>query len=119
MSRAEIRAWLDRNRDHPRAEGISAVDLLDLPPVLNQVVRVLLTHEALTQVQIAAALVALPDTLWRQDRNLAFALDGLVEQQWLRRVAGNSPVQDPVYRVNLRTQTRTTVVSSGWECSDF
>ena len=119
MRAAEIQEWLGRNGDQPRAGGVTAIDMLDLPPVLNQILRALLAHGPMTQAQIRAALAALPDTQWLDDSDLPFALNGLVDRQWLLRSDGDSPDSKPQYRINLRTKARNTAVTGGWEALDF
>jgi hypothetical protein len=117
--RAEIQEWLDLNKDHPRAGGITAADMLDLPPVLNQILRVLLAHGPMTQAQMHTALAALPDSLWLEDSDLPVALGMLVDQQWLLRAAANSTDSEPQYRIHLRTKARTSAITGGWETVDF
>ncbi len=119
MRDAEIQGWLSQHENEPRVRGVTAVDLLELPPALNQILRMLLSHGPMTQSQIQAALAALPDTLWVDDSDLPFALDGLVNLQWLLREAASPPESGPVYRINLRTKARNTAVTGGWEALDF
>jgi hypothetical protein len=117
--RAEIREWLDLHKDHPRAGGVTAADMLDVPPVLNQILRVLLAHGPMTQAQMRAQLASLPDSLWVDESDLPVALGALVDQQWLLRSAANSKDSEPQYRINLRTKARTSAVTGGREALDF
>jgi DNA-binding MarR family transcriptional regulator len=119
MRAAEIQEWLGRNKNDHRVEGVTPVDLLDLPPVLNQVLRVLLSHGPMTQTQMRAALAALPDTLWLDDSDLSRALSGLVEQQWLLRSATDSTESEPAYQINLRAKARVAAATGGLEALDF
>ena len=116
--RAEIQEWLGQSKDHPRAGGVTAADMLDLPPAINQILRVLLAHGPMAQVQLRSALAALPDSLWLEDGDLPVALGTLVDQQWLL-AAANSTDSEPQYRINLRTEARTSAVTRGWEMLDF
>jgi hypothetical protein len=117
--RAEIQEWLDLYKDHPRAEGVTATDMLDLPPVLNQILRVLLAHGPMTQPQIRAQLASLPDSLWVDESDLPGALGTLVDQQWLLRSAANTKQSEPQFRINLRTKARVSAVTRGREALDF
>ncbi len=116
MRAAEIQDWFERTLDQQRAGGVTAIDLLDLPPVLNQILRVLLAHGPMTAAQMRAALAALPDTLWLDNSDLSLALDGLIERHWLLCDSGAA---DPVYRVNLRAKARISAVTKGREALDF
>jgi hypothetical protein len=119
MRDAEIQWWLDQHKNETRGRGVTAVDMLELPPVLNQILRVLLAHGPMTQPRVQAALAALPDTLWPDDCGLPLALSGLVDRGWLLREGDDCTKLEPVYRVNLRTKARNTSGTGGWEALDF
>jgi hypothetical protein len=119
MRAAEIQDWVRQNKDKPRTGGVTAVDLLDLPPALNQILRILLLDKSMTPAKMREALVELPDTLWLDATDLPLALDGLVDQQWLLRAEPeNSDQPEPSYRINLRAKARNSAVTGGWEAFD-
>lgn len=119
MRAAEIHEWLGRTAGQNCSGGVTAVDLLDLPPVLNQVLRVLLAHGPMTQAQVRDALAALPDTLWLEDSDLPLALNGLVHRQWIVCEDGEPSEYEPLYSVKLRVKARINAVTRGREGLDF
>jgi hypothetical protein len=120
MRAGEIEAWVRDNMDHPRVEGVSAVDLLDLPPALNQIVRVLLSGGSMTLASMRIVLETLPDTLWGDTTTLQLAVDSLVHQSWLVCISPNEGEHgEPRYRVNLRAKARTSAASGGWESFEW
>jgi hypothetical protein len=116
MRAAEIQFWVSENKHDPRTGGVTAVDLLDLPPALNQILRVLLLDRSMTASKLRDALAELPDSLWQDTTDLPMALDVLVDQQWLLRTPdGDSKEPEPSYRINLRAKARHSAATGGWE----
>jgi len=126
MRDAEIQGWLSQHKNQRRPQGITALDMLELSPTLNQIMRVLLAHGPMTLTQLQATLAALPDTLWLDDSDLPYALKGLVEQGWILHEAtdsvhgvADSAKPEPVYRVNLRTRARSSAATGRLEALDL
>jgi hypothetical protein len=94
----------DPLRGQSDEHGITTLDLIDLPPVLYRVMRLMLRRGQMTYPQLDEANAALSDTERLSRDELDAALQTLVEQGWL--VPSN---EEPAltYKVSLRRKVRT------------
>ncbi len=89
----------ERPEDHEQNEGLTALDLMDLPPILYRVMRLILRDGEMDYSQLDRANAALPDDERLSQNDLAEALKRLCEQNWLTQQGEG---QSTVYRINLR-----------------
>jgi hypothetical protein len=86
-----------------REQGISALEIRDLPANLRKVMRLMLREVVMKYADLVAAVEAMPEDKQRGDRlsraELDSALATLVEQNWLLCFGEGEFVS---YRVNLR-----------------
>jgi hypothetical protein len=86
-----------------REQGISALEIRDLPPNLRKVMRLMLREVVMKYTELVAAVEAMPEGNQHSDRlsrvELDSALGTLVEQNWLLCFGEGEFVS---YRVNLR-----------------
>ncbi len=80
-------------------EGVTTLDLMNLPPVLLRIMRLIMRHKGeMTHLQIGEANTALPEDTRLSQADLDDALKQLIEQHWL--VVVNQD-QSPCYKLNL------------------
>ncbi|MBP7228250.1 MAG: hypothetical protein KA988_04000 [Longilinea sp.] len=89
-----------------REEGISPLEIAELPPPLRRVMRLMLRENTLTMAQMAEVVCA-GDEMTRPE--LEQALDELTRQNWLLRTGSGETAQ---YEVNLRR--RTSAMAGIW-----
>ena len=82
-----------------REEGISALDLADLPPEMRRIMRLMLREVVLKYTDLIQAVEAMPAAQRLSRDELDSALETLVEQNWLVRYGQGELVS---YKVNLR-----------------
>jgi hypothetical protein len=98
-----------------REEGISAIELTDLPPNLRKVMRLMLREVAMKRTEIDAAIEAMPPANRLAPQELSEALDKLVEQNWLSRYGSDDMT---TYRVNLRRRAGSKLSTDIWGALD-
>ena len=85
--------------DHEQGEGLTALDLMDLPPTLYRVMRLILRQGEMSYPQLDEANAASPEDERLSQRDLGEAVKTLCEQNWLlQQGEGDSTI----YRINLR-----------------
>lgn len=119
MHAIEIQEWLDQNRGQPRTDGITAVDLLDLPAILNHIMRLLFAQAPMSESQLRAAVAEAPEALRLEAEELHQALSALGDQRWLVRIDAPDGGSEPVYKINFRAKNRDTGASRRWHVLDF
>ncbi len=98
-----------------REQGISAIELADLPSNLRRIMRMMLRELAMKYPDIVKAIDALPEAQRLTRPELDQALDMLVEQNWLAR-AGEGDMM--TYRVNLRRKSGSSLDKDIWSALD-
>jgi hypothetical protein len=98
-----------------REEGISALDIADLPPGLRKVMRLMLREVVVKFTDLCTMVENLPqvDRLTRIE--LERALQTLVEQSWLMRYGEGEFIS---YRVNLRRKAGSQLGQDIWSALD-
>jgi hypothetical protein len=105
MEPAEIDAWLEQSQGQVRTGGITAVDLLELPDALGQLMRLLIAGGPMTVPQLHQAVTTIEDgATWREE-GLRYALNALCDRSWLHRT--DEETAGPRYSVNFRNTART------------
>lgn len=101
--------------DQERGDGISALDLENLPPTMRKIMRLILRKVEMTYADLCEAVEALPkaDGLSRAD--LDEVLDRLVKQRRLIRMGTD---QNITYKVNLRRKAGSTLSKGIWDAID-
>ena len=84
---------------HEQPEGITALDLMDLPPILYRVMRLILRVGEMNYGQLDEANAAEPAEERIGSADLREALKTLCEQNWLLQEGEG---QLTTYRINLR-----------------
>lgn len=94
-----------------REEGISAIEIAELPPNLRKIMRMMLREVEMTYTALCQAIDSMPkeDRLNRDD--LDHALETLSQQGWLIRRGEGEGIN---YAVNLRRKTGSSLKSSIW-----
>jgi hypothetical protein len=99
-----------------REEGISALELTDLPPKVRRVMKLMLREVVMKHTDLVAAVNAMPPADRLSRAELDSALKTLVEQNWLTRYGSlTGPDADLVsYRVNLRRKAGSKLDKDIW-----
>lgn len=98
-----------------REQGISAIELADLPSNLRRIMRMMLRELAMKYPDIVKAVDALPEAQRIPRPDLDQALDMLVEQNWLARTGDGDMT---TYRVNLRRKSGSSLDKDIWSALD-
>jgi len=98
-----------------REEGISPLEIADLPPNLRKVVRLMLREVVMKYTDLCAAVEALPPANRLSQAELDAALNVLVEQNWLTRYGSGEFTS---YRVNLHRRARSQLGKDIWSTLD-
>lgn len=114
---AEIAAWLKHTEDQNHSGGITAIDLLALPLVLNRVMHIMLTKITISESALFAEVQKLPSNARLNQTDLHEALAALCERCWL--VHSQSETGESTYRVNLRNRAATRSTARVWDVLDF
>ena len=107
---------LDKDIKSKQQEGgITALDLMDLPPALRKIMRLMLRELQMTYPRLCEAMDSVPesDRLTRAD--LDSALSTLTQQFWLTSIGER---EKAIYKVNLRRKAGSTLVSGIWSSLD-
>lgn len=94
-----------------REEGISAIEIADLPPNLRKVMRLMLREVVMKRTDLQAAVEEMPAASRLSPADLGSALDVLVEQNWLTRYGSGEFTS---YRVNLRRRAGVSQGTDIW-----
>jgi hypothetical protein len=94
-----------------RENGISALELADLPPSLRRIMRLMLRELVMKTDQIVTAVEAMPETNRMSRNEIEVALAALVEQNWLL-TSGEGEFLS--YRVNLRRKAGSALGQDIW-----
>jgi hypothetical protein len=94
-----------------RENGITALELADLPPNLRRIMRLMLRELVMKTDQIVTAVEAMPEANRMSRNEIETALAALVEQNWLL-TSGEGEFLS--YRVNLRRKAGSTLGQDIW-----
>jgi hypothetical protein len=98
-----------------REQGISALEITDLPPNLRKVMRLMLREVVMKYDEITAAVEAMPPANRMSRAELDHALNVLTEQNWLLRTGQAEFLS---YRVNLRRKAGSQLGQDVWSALD-
>lgn len=98
-----------------QADGITALDLVDLPPALRKIMRLMLRELQMTYPRLVEAMASLPEQDRLNTDQLDSALSNLTQQFWLVRIGEK---EKAIYKVNLRKKTGSTLASGIWSNLD-
>jgi hypothetical protein len=94
-----------------REQGISPLEIADLPPNLRKVMRLMLREVAMKYSELQRAVEAMPESQRMSEEDFNQALAMLVEQNWLIRSGEGDMV---TYRVNLRRKAGSNLDKDIW-----
>lgn len=102
-------------KDKQEEGGITPLDLVDLPPALRKIMRLMLRELQMNYPRLCEVMDGMPpaDRLSREE--LDSALNTLTEQFWLVRIGGG---EKAIYKVNLRKKSGSTLAAGIWSSLD-
>ena len=107
---------LDKDIKSKQQEGgITALDLMDLPPALRKIMRLMLRELQMTYPRLCEAMDAMPEKERLTRDDLDSALSTLTQQFWLTHVGDG---EKAIYKVNLRRKAGSTLASGIWSSLD-
>ena len=98
-----------------REEGISPIEIAELPPNLRKVMRLMLREVVMKYTDLQAAIEEMPAASRVPAGELQAALNTLVEQNWLTRYGTGEFTS---YRVNLRRRAGSVLGKDIWSALD-
>lgn len=99
----EVNDWMEQQQAAPLAgEGITMMHLLELPPPVRALLRLLLRRGSMSRQDLACASAAQPQPLQLSGGQLDTLIEMLSRQGWLQHVEG---AESPRYRLHLRPKT--------------
>lgn len=94
-----------------REQGISALELMDLPPNLRRIMKMMLREVVMKYIHLTQAVAEFPPANRMSPGELDAALKTLVEQNWL---IANGEGEFLSYRVNLRRKAGSALDRDIW-----
>jgi hypothetical protein len=94
-----------------REQGISALELMDLPPQMRRIMKLMLREVVMKHIHLSQAVADLPEKDRMTQSELDSALKTLVEQNWL---IANGEGEFLSYRVNLRRKAGSALDQDIW-----
>jgi len=94
-----------------REEGISPLEIADLPPNLRKIMRLMLREVVMKHTDLSVAVKTMPEANRLSIAELDAALHTLVEQNWLS-LSGEGEFAS--YRVNLRRKSGSQLGQDIW-----
>ena len=101
--------------DKQKDGGITALDLVDLPPVLRKIMRLMLRQIQMNYPQLCEAMEKMPEDERLSQSDLDEALKTLSQQAWLIQIGEG---ERAIYKVNLRRKAGSTIASGIWQSLD-
>lgn len=95
--------------------GITALDMVDLPPTLRKIMRLMLRKLQLNYPQLLETVAAFPENERLSNKDLDEALEALTVQGWLVRIGQG---EKAIYKVNLRRKAGSQLASGVWNTLD-
>ncbi|NJN78984.1 MAG: hypothetical protein HC797_00045 [Anaerolineales bacterium] len=96
-------------------DGITALDLVDLPPALRKIMRLMLRELQMSYPRLREAMESMPEKERLTPDQLDSALSNLTQQFWLIQIGED---EKAIYKVNLRRKTGSTLASGIWSNLD-
>ncbi len=97
--------------DKSEEGGITALDLVDLPPSLRDIMRLMLRRLEISYPDLCEVMDAMPEKRRMSRKELDSALNTLTRQFWLVRMGEG---EKATYKVNLRRKAGSTLKSNIW-----
>lgn len=94
-----------------QVNGISAMDIAELPPPLRKVIRLMLREIEMTYPALTEAMASWPEADRMKPADLDKAIATLTKQGWLIRFGEEQLI---TYRVNLRRKSGSTLGPGLW-----
>lgn len=95
--------------------GISVLDLVDLPPTLRKIMRLMLKRLQMSYPQLHEAFKQMPEAERLTRTYLDDALKELSEQAWLIQIGTG---ERAIYKVNLRRKAGSKLGENIWQNLD-
>lgn len=95
--------------------GITPLDLVNLPPALRRIMKMMLRELQMNYPQLRAAVEAMPEKERISQDDLSAALATLTQQFWLIRIGEG---EKAIYKVNLRHKAGSTLAAGIWSALD-
>jgi uncharacterized protein YllA (UPF0747 family) len=107
---------LQKQIDDKRKEnGISVLDLAELPPSLRKIMQLMLRQVQMNSAQLHAAIDQFPEEERLTSANLDEALKKLSDQAWLIQIGEG---ERAIYKVNLRRKAGSRLSETIWQNLD-
>jgi len=101
--------------DKQKDGGITPLDMVDLPPALRKIMRVMLRRVQMSYPDLLEAMKSVPEKERLSSDDLEKAIATLVEQSWLMKLGEG---ERAIYKVNLRRKSGSTLASGIWQALD-
>jgi hypothetical protein len=101
--------------DKQKDGGITPLDMVDLPPALRKIMRVMLRRVQMSYPDLMEAMKGVPEKERLSPDDLEKAIATLVEQSWLMKIGED---ERAIYKVNLRRKSGSTLASGIWKALD-
>lgn len=101
--------------DKQKDGGITPLDMVDLPPALRKIMRVMLRRVQMSYPELTEAMKSVPEKERLSNDELEEAIATLVEQSWLMKLGEG---ERAIYKVNLRRKSGSTLASGIWQALD-
>ena len=101
--------------DKQKDGGITPLDMVDLPPALRKIMRVMLRRVQMSYPDLMEAMKSVPEKERLSPDDLEKAIATLVEQSWLMKIGED---ERAIYKVNLRRKSGSTLASGIWKALD-
>lgn len=101
--------------DKQKDGGITPLDMVDLPPALRKIMRVMLRRVQMSYPELTEAMKSVPEKERLSNDELEEAIATLVEQSWLVKLGEG---ERAIYKVNLRRKSGSTLASGIWQALD-
>ncbi|GAB4426102.1 MAG: hypothetical protein Kow002_15450 [Anaerolineales bacterium] len=101
--------------DKQKDGGITPLDMVDLPPALRKIMRLMLRKIQISYPELAEAMQSMPEKERLSADDLDEAIATLVEQSWLIKLGDG---ERAIYKVNLRRKSGSTLASGIWQTLD-
>lgn len=107
---------LNKEIENKKKEGgITPLDLVDLPPALRKIMRMMLREIQLDYNKLCEAMDAMPENERLSRKDLDESLSSLTDQSWLIRIGEGTKA---IYKVNLRKKAGSTLAGGIWSSLD-
>ena len=102
-------------KDKQKDGGITPLDMVDLPPALRKIMRMMLRKIQMSYPELMEEMKKMPEKERLSDKDLEEAIATLVEQSWLMKLGEG---ERAIYKVNLRRKSGSSLASGIWQALD-